>query len=410
MPPTDKRPASRARVGLRAAPDLRILMKPTFSYWEHQTFFGPADVVVIGGGLVGLTTAIYTKERRPAWRVTVLERWLLPTGASTKNAGFACFGSVSELLEQEQRGNLLAVVEARWEGLRRLRELVGDAPMRYEPVGNYEIFRAEEAELARDCLAQLAHYNALLAPAIGTNRIYHDATHRAPEFGFRGVQAIIANAHEGALDTGRMVAALLARAAAAGVLVLYGCGADWLETASDGTTAIGTSAGPAIRAGRVVVATNAFAPELLPELDDVTPGRGQVLVTAPIAGLKPWPGPIHYDHGYTYARVLPDAAGPRILLGGGRHLDFGAEATTTPGLTDSVQHYLENLLRTVLLPNHPAPPIDYRWSGVMAFGPALEPIVRWVRPGVLAAVRCNGMGVAMGAGTGWRAAELVAAG
>jgi glycine/D-amino acid oxidase-like deaminating enzyme len=44
----------------------------------------------------------------------------------------------------------------------------------------------------------------------------------------------------------------------------------------------------------------------------------------------------------------------------------------------------------------------------MAFGPTLEPILRPVRPGVLAAVRCNGMGVALGAGIGWRAAQLLA--
>ena len=380
---------------------------PTFSYWEHQTFFGPADVVVIGGGLVGLTTAIYAQESRPAARVVVLERGLLPTGASTKNAGFACFGSVSELMEQEQRGNLLAVVEARWEGLRRLRELLGDAALRYEPVGNYEIFRPEEAPLAAACLARLPHYNALLASVVGTSRIFSNATARAAEFGFRGVQTIIANALEGALDTGHLMAALLRRAATAGVEVLTGIGAATLETAPDGTPAVRTTAGPTMRAAQVVVATNAFAPELLPELRDVVPGRGQVLVTAPLPDLPPWPGPVHYDRGYAYARWLP---GGRVLLGGGRHLDFAAEATTAPGLTPPVQTYLENLLTTVLLPDRPAPRIDYRWSGVMAFGSALEPLVRWVRPGVLAAVRCNGMGVAMGAGTGWRAASMLATG
>lgn len=386
---------------------------PRFSYWEQQSFFGPAEVVVVGAGLVGLTTAVYVKERRPDWRVTVLERGLLPTGASTKNAGFACFGSVSELIEQERRGNLLAVVEARWEGLRRLRELLSDDAICYEPVGNYEIFRDEDEDLARTCLERLAYYDELLAPALGTSRIYHDATYRAPEFGFRGVRAIVANAHEGALDTGRMMLALLARAWAAGVTVLPGCGAEYLETSPDGTTAVLTAAGPTIRAGRVIVATNAFVPELLPELAHVAPGRGQVLVTEPLPELAPWPGPIHYDRGYTYGRCLPPVpgeAGPRVLLGGGRHLDFQAEATTAPGLTAAVQAYLEHLLAAALLPNRPAPRIDYRWSGVMAFGAALEPIVEWVRPGVLAAVRCNGMGVAMGAGTGWRAAQVVVAG
>ncbi len=384
-------------------PSDEALSRAGVSYWEYDSFFGPADVVIVGAGLVGLSTAIYVKEQRPDWRVVVLERGVLPTGASTKNAGFACFGSVSELLEQEKRGNLLAVVEARWQGLRRLRELVGDVAMRYEAVGNYEVFRAEEAELARACLRRLAYFDELLEPVIGTSRVYHDATYRAAEFGFRGVHTIIANVHEGALDAGRMMTVLLRRAQTAGVAVLTGCGVAALEAGPGGSVAVQLSCGPAMRAEQVVVATNAFAPELLPDLD-VTPGRGQVLVTAPIADLASWPGPIHYDRGYTYARTLP---GNRILLGGGRHLDLAAEATTQPGLTGPVQAYLEGLLTGMLLPDRPAPQIDYRWSGVMAFGPALEPVIQWVRPGVLAAVRCNGMGVALGASIGWRAAHLL---
>lgn len=379
------------------------MTQPNLSWWERQTFFGPADVVVVGAGLVGLTAAIYTKQLRPDWRVTVLERGLLPAGASTKNAGFACFGSVSELREQEKRGDLLRVVEARWEGLRRLRELVGDQVMRYEPVGNYELFRdtPAEAALADACLDQLAYYNELLAPVLGTSRIYHDATYRLAEFGCRGVRTVIANVHEGALDTGRLMAALLRLAWEAGVVVLTGCPVTSLEAEPDGTTTVRTPTAD-VRAAQVLVATNAFAGELVPELD-VQPGRGQVLVTAPVPG---WtlPGPCHYDHGYTYFRALPDG---RLLLGGGRNLNFQAETTTEPGTTDLVQAYLETLLEEVILPAA-RPEIEARWSGVMAFGPALEPIIGFARPGVLAAVRCNGMGVAMGAGTGWRAAALLA--
>lgn len=62
-------------------------LPPDFSYREHQSFFGPADVVIVGAGLVGLTAAYYLKQRRPTWRVVVLERGALPSGASTKNAG-----------------------------------------------------------------------------------------------------------------------------------------------------------------------------------------------------------------------------------------------------------------------------------------------------------------------------------
>ena len=200
-----------------------------------------------------------------------------------------------------------------------------------------------------------------------------------------------------------MMRALLARAWAADVPVLTSCAVEDVESRAAGHR-LRLANGATVAAGRVLLATNAFATELLPELA-VTPGRGQVLVTEPLPGVH-LPGTFHYDHGYAYFRQLADH---RMLLGGGRNLDFAAEATTTPGLTPTVQQYLENLLHEVIVPGQ-RPRIDYRWSGVMGFGPALAPIIDWVRPGVLAAVRCNGMGVALGAGIGWQAAQKLAAG
>ena len=373
------------------------------SYWEHQSFFGPADVAIIGAGLVGLTAALYLKQLRPAWRVVVLERGPLPSGASTKNAGFACFGSISELLEQEKRGDLQAVVAARWAGLARLRALLGDATLDYQPVGGYELFRDEEAELAAECRDKIDYFNALLAPVVGQVRTFTDASGEAGRFGFGGVGTLLKNEHEGCLDTGHMMRALLARAWAADVPVLTNCAVEAIEPAATGQL-LRLANGAAVAAGQVLLATNAFATELLPELD-LVPGRGQVLVTEPLPDVQ-LPGTFHYDHGYAYFRQLPDH---RILLGGGRNLDFAAEATTAPGLTAPVQGYLETLLREVIVPGR-QPRIDYRWSGVMGFGPALAPIIDWARPGVLVAVRCNGMGVALGAGTGWQAASKLAAG
>lgn len=382
-------------------------MNQNLSYWEHQSFFGSVDVAIVGAGLVGLTAALYLKSQKPAWRIVVLERGPLPSGASTKNAGFCCFGSISELLDQEARGDLQAVVAARWDGLRRLRTLLGDVALDYRPVGGFELFRQEEAVLATECRARIGYFNDLLAPVIGTPAIFREATAATRHLGLGGVRAVLENTQEGSLDPGRMMRTLLARAWAADVPVLTGCAVQALaETTSTGNDAVRVRlAGDIVlKADQVLLATNAFAAELAPALA-VRPGRGQVLVTEPLPHGR-LPGTFHYDHGYTYFRQLPDG---RLLLGGGRHLDFQAEETTQPGLTAPVQDYLENLLHEVIVPGR-RPRIDYRWSGVMGFGPALAPVVAWVRPGVLAAVRCNGMGVALGAGMGWQAAQKLAAG
>ncbi|RYZ47414.1 MAG: FAD-binding oxidoreductase, partial [Sphingobacteriales bacterium] len=64
------------------------------SYWEKTSFLH-YDHIVIGSGIVGLSTALELRGRFPSSRILVLERGLLPTGASSRNAGFACMGSVT---------------------------------------------------------------------------------------------------------------------------------------------------------------------------------------------------------------------------------------------------------------------------------------------------------------------------
>jgi succinate dehydrogenase/fumarate reductase flavoprotein subunit len=91
----------------------------TFSYWERTTFIDNADVIIIGSGLVGLSAALHLKKQQSALKVLVLERGFLPTGASTKNAGFACFGTVSEQMAALTRSSddeVLRMVDYKWRG------------------------------------------------------------------------------------------------------------------------------------------------------------------------------------------------------------------------------------------------------------------------------------------------------
>ena len=71
----------------------------TLSFWERDSFFNDIDVVIIGSGIVGLSTALSLRERDATLRIAIIERGAMPTGASTRNAGFACFGSITELLD-----------------------------------------------------------------------------------------------------------------------------------------------------------------------------------------------------------------------------------------------------------------------------------------------------------------------
>ncbi|TNF41570.1 MAG: FAD-dependent oxidoreductase, partial [Cytophagales bacterium] len=55
------------------------------SYWEQKNFLNH-DLIVVGSGFTGLSTAIHFKKKNPKAKVLVLEKEIFPTGASTKNA------------------------------------------------------------------------------------------------------------------------------------------------------------------------------------------------------------------------------------------------------------------------------------------------------------------------------------
>lgn len=69
------------------------------SFWEQESFYNNIDYAIIGSGIVGLSAAIELKNNHPKAKVVVFEKGFLPSGASTKNAGFACFRSPTETLD-----------------------------------------------------------------------------------------------------------------------------------------------------------------------------------------------------------------------------------------------------------------------------------------------------------------------
>jgi gamma-glutamylputrescine oxidase len=372
------------------------------SFWEKETYFGNIDVLVVGSGIVGLNAALHLKTTQPALKVMVVERGLLPTGASSKNAGFACFGSPSELLEDlahHTEEQVFGLVERRWKGLQRLRRNLGDSIIDYNRWGGYELFEEHQEQLYEECLEQIPYLNRHLQSIVGEPDVYRKADAKIGTFGFKHVRHLIESTAEGQIDTGKMILALTQKVQSLGVLVLNGL--EVLELQDDGkiVTAI-TDKGLAIEARAALVATNGFAKQLLPAIS-IIPARAQVLITRPIPDLK-IKGTFHYDKGYYYFRNI----GNRVLFGGGRNLDFLTEETTAFGLTELVQQKLEYLLKEVILPDTPFE-VEHRWSGIMGFGSEKTTLVQQVSERVSCSIRLSGMGVAIGSLVGEEGAELV---
>lgn len=376
-------------------------MSYQLSYWEKESFFKQIDVVIIGSGIVGLNAAIRLKQLDASLHILIIERGSLPIGASTRNAGFACFGSMTELLddlEQHSEDEVWALVEKRWRGLQKLRERCGDANLRYLEYGGYELFQNTEVDIFEQCRERMSHFNKSIKSITGVSNAYQIKDNSISGFGLKNIQHLIHNTAEGQIHTGQMMLSLLNKASALGIRILNGTTIDAIEDHHDNIT-LKTQLGWTITASKVIVATNGFAKKLLPELS-VQPARNQVLITKPIPDLK-IKGCFHYEQGYYYFRNIDG----RILLGGARNLAKTAEETTEFGTTALIQKALVNLLETVIIPDQ-AYEIDHWWSGIMGVGEQKKPIIQKLSERIIVSVRLGGMGVAMGSLIGEEAAEL----
>jgi glycine/D-amino acid oxidase-like deaminating enzyme len=376
---------------------MKIICDMDLSYWELKNWFTNVDYTIVGSGIVGLHTALRLRERFPDSKILVLEKGMLPQGASTKNAGFACFGSLSEIiddLKSHSEEEVINLVKKRWSGLQLLRKRLGDPAIDFKPYGGYELFLADDESAYSECVGKLSFINEILKPLFKADVFAKEVD----RFGFGGIKEyLIFNPFEAQIDTGNMMQTLMKQAVSENILILnQQTVTSYLDKGNSVEVALGNFS---FITKKLLFATNGFANALTNGA--VKPARAQVLITEPIENLD-IKGTFHVDRGYYYFRNI----GNRILLGGGRNLDFDAETTTEFGQTEIVQNRLEQLLKEVILPNQKFE-IAHRWSGIMGIGNSKNPIVSQLTDNVYCGVRLGGMGVAIGSLIGTELADLV---
>lgn len=365
------------------------------SFWERSIYTDGIDFTIIGAGIVGMSTALHIRRANPSAKIIILERGYLPTGASTKNAGFTCFGSPTELrddLSKMDERTVWDTVSMRMEGLRELFSLVDPSHIHYEACGSWDIIREEEESLTPDFLAYL---NEKLFVISGEKTVYAEDKTKWIDAGFNGVKTTYSNRLEGAIHTGKLIEELHRSCTNEGIHFLFGVEVFSFES-FDSCVEIHTSMGT-IQSAKLMVCTNAFAKDYL---DDIQAARAQVLVTKPIANLSV-KGTFHMESGYYYFRNV----GNRILFGGGRNLDIAGETSTEFETTQLIQEKLTQYLNELILPNTPVE-IDYSWSGIMAVGSEKKTIIQKTNKNIAFGVRMGGMGVAIGASVGKQLSKI----
>jgi gamma-glutamylputrescine oxidase len=357
------------------------------SFWEKDIFKPKYDFLIIGSGFSGLWMAFFLKKKHPKAEIAILERGTLPSGASTKNAGFACFGSPSELLENVKEigwDSTLAMTEKRFEGIQIIKQYFGDV-IDYNPCGASELFM--EQAIFDENLNQLEILNKNLATIVkNQNHFYHDSK-IISKSKFKGFKYAISNDAEAAIHSGKLFNSLYKWLVARDVKFFFGTEVTDIDSENEVAQVMTKNLGT-FESRHVCICTNAFSNTFLPE-QHIQPGRGQVLITKPIAGLS-FDKTFHFEKGYFYFRNV----GERILFGGGRNLDFEGETTEHFGDNKLIIKELEKYLKEYILPNQPFE-IEQIWSGIMAFNEAKVPFSQIIKPNLSASICMNGMGVAL---------------
>ncbi len=379
----------------------------TVSYWQdtaradvrYTDLPAQADLVVIGGGIMGTSSAYYAA--RAGLKTVLIDQVALAYGATGRNGGFIGHGPADSYLNLRAKYGV-AATQSIWNYTFRTRALVQEFKERegidfhHRTPGSLGL--AINEEQAAEMRANIAAYEADGGVKGEATWIDH------PD-----VQAMVSTpiSEEIAGASFRPHTALIHSA-----MLVYGLGAAAQRhgaTLSIGKVNALRQNGTGVRiqtytgsidAGTVIITGNAWSDELLPQLRGViTPVRGQVLTYAPIRRVFDVGMGVSITPTGEYWQQTLDGS---ILIGGCRaDAPDREEGIREDALRDEVQTPLTRVIPR-LFPQLDDLTVDRRWSGPMAFTADYLPVIdaapgldnAWVAGGF------NGSGMGFGLVTG----------
>jgi sarcosine oxidase subunit beta len=348
---------------------------------------GKTDVIVVGAGVVGCSTAY--RLAQSGRNVLVIDQRGIASGASGRNGGMTGAGSTMHAGAGEA---VYAITTANLELIRQLpEELECDFELRLP--GNLNVATNE---------AQWKHLEESVAiqkrSGLNVELLDRDEARRLMPALSESILGAEYSPDPGHLWPFRLVHGFANKARAHGARFRLGERVDELVRTAD--RVIGVRIGTeTILADEVVLCTNAYTPQILPDLPAgaIVPARGQILVTQAVPDLLPHPFGTNFDK--EYGRQTPDG---KILCGGFRRLDDNEglghyEERVTPAVLNGIASCL-----TTLFPRLANVRVVRCWAGIMGFTADGLPVIGKAEfaPGLTIAAGFNGGGFSWAAITG----------
>ena len=292
------------------------------------------DVLIIGGGITGVSLLHHLTKRRVS--AVLVERAHLASGASGRNAGFLLAGvaaSYAEAVRTYGRGKARELWLMTAANHDAMLDAVKRTPDQYRRAGSDVLASGLEEARALEESAELLHEDGIKVRWDG-KRLFNPNDGELDPCSL--VEGIAQSAPRGAIREGVEVEAIVS-----------------------GSNDIEVSAGGRIcRAGKVLLATNAYTPRLVPSVP-IYPKRAQMLATAPGDANVDYV-PTYSHHGYRYWRRLETA---ELLIGGWRDTALETEVGYDEQPTEEIQGRIEAHLPQL----GSTGAISHRWAGTMGF-------------------------------------------
>ncbi|MCY3555818.1 MAG: FAD-dependent oxidoreductase [Gemmatimonadetes bacterium] len=361
------------------------------------------DVVVIGGGVTGVTGALFLAEGGA--RVAVLERREIASGATGRNGGFMLAGTheyyaeaVEELTDLYGPDGRRLAREA-WTIALENHDLMAGLMKKYDIQCDY--YRHGSYVIAMKRPDRGSHQNPLERIVQSYNLLQEDGFEvayldeeelyeikRSPL-----LAGALRNKFDGELHPVKYVRGLAAAARGLGVLCFENTPVTGVER-KDRRLHVHTPGGR-IRTQHVLLGMNAYTPQLDARYERrIIPHRGQVFTTEPVSE-RLFNGVFYANDGWEFWRQLHDGPweGGRLLFGGGRNHHIRAERgfhflrrRSRPGQpVRTYRGYKERPTRAVqrtndrafngAFPHLAALGRSHRWGGVMGFSYDSSPFV-----------------------------------
>lgn len=356
------------------------------------------DVAIVGAGVVGCSIAYQLAKRGKS--VAVFDKRGIGSGASGRNGGMTGTGSA---LHSSAGEAITALTSENFSMLQDelARELNDDFSLLV--TGGIDIATTEEQA---DFLKQAVE----MQQANGVDVEWLDAQQArdlVPALS-EHIYGVEWKRNSGHLWPFQLVHALANGARYSGATFHPHTPVSRVLVDSGNVTGIETARG-VVEAMSVVIATNAWTRDLLPDLPDgaIVPSRGQILVTQPVGQILPMPFSTNYDK--EYGRQTHSG---QILCGGFRRLDVDEGlGHFTEDVHPPAVGGIANCLATIF-PKLKDVRVVRTWAGLMGFTADGLPMIGSCgdKDGLYVAAGFNGGGFSFALAVGKAMAQMVANG